>query len=403
MLGAAGESLQAMADFPDIDAQIARAKLQETTYGTLVKQLPTVGKTKPMTFLTYKAMENNLGKMLPEHLNTLEKAGSSQNLNVLAFTDDFGPNNTFRYYVRQDSNAGLITSPYVPADKRGDLNTGSGEVLRRAVKWAFGDYPSQVRWLDINSHGGGYYGIAQDDMADSIIRLPQLGQALRGTGAKLDLVSFDACLMASAEVAYEIKDAAKVMVASEDASYPLGMDYDQTLAELSRKPTLDAAALGRNVVLKANRKGDNKRFFTLSAVDLSKADDVAGAVDELARALMAAMPQYKSAILLSLKQVEPFSVAGPDQTDFNHRDLNEVADQLSLRVPDSRVQKACQRINDALFKRGAILLSRSAREENKVPRGLSIYLPLNGQVDPLYKDTAFAAHTQWDEFLATLK
>lgn len=403
----AGDSLEALADYPEIEQQIAKARLQETAQGTLVKQLPTVGKTKPVTFLTYKALENNLGTTLSDHLNTLEKAGSSQNVNVLAYTDDFGPRNTYRYYVRQDAKPAAVTSPYVPADKRGDMNTGSPEILRRAVKWGFGDYPGQFRWLDINSHGGGYYGIAQDDMAASIIRLPQLAQALKGGsgGRKLDLVSFDACLMATAEVAYELKDAAKVMVASEDASYPLGMDYDKTLAELAKKPVQDAAAMGRTLVLKANRKGDDKRFFTLSAIDLSKADDVASAVDELARALLAAMPQYKSAIQLSLKQVEPFSVSGYDKTDFDHRDLNEVADQLKLRVPDARVQAACQRVDDALFKngRGAILMSRSAREEKKVPRGLSIYLPLKGQVDPVYKDTSFAAKTQWDEFLAALK
>lgn len=405
MVGASEDGLAAMADWPEIASQIAKAKLQDTPFGTLVKELPRVGKTKPVTFLTYKALENNLGATLPEHLNTLEKAGSSQNVNVLAYTDDFGPKNNFRYYVRQDDKTGAITSPYVPADRRGDMNTGSAEILRRAVKWGFGDYPGQLRWLDINSHGGGYYGIAQDDMANSIIRLPALARALKeGAGSrKLDLVSFDACLMASAEVAYELREAAKVMVASEDASYPLGMDYDKTLLELAKAPTQDAAVMGRNLVLKANRKGDSKRFFTLSAIDLSKASDVAGAVDDLARALSAAMPRYKSAIQLSLKQVEPFSVAGYDQTDFNHRDLNEVADQLRLRVPDARVQTACQRIDDALFKRGAIILSRSAREEKKVSRGMSIYLPLNGEVDPIYKETAFAASTHWDEFLATLK
>lgn len=405
MVAGAGDGFAAMADWPEIATLIARSKIQETPFGTLVKELPKVGKTKPVTFLTYKALENNLGATLPEHLNTLEKAGSSQNVNVLAYTDDFGPKNTLRYYVRQDDKTSAITSPYVPADRRGDMNTGSAEILRRAVKWGFSDYPAQFRWLDINSHGGGYYGIAQDDMANAIIRLPQLARAIKdGAGSrKLDLVSFDACLMATAEVAYELRETAKVMVASEDASYALGMDYDKTLAELAGKPTQDAAAMGRALVLKANRKGDSKRFFTLSAIDLSKASEVAAAVDELARALVVAMPQYRSAIKLSLKQVESFSVSGYDQTDFNHRDLNEVADQLRMRVPDAGVQQACQRIDDALFKRGAILLSRSAREEKKVPRGMSIYLPLDGQVDPIYKDTAFAANTRWDEFLAALK
>ena len=35
--------------------------------------------------------------------------------------------------------------------------------------------------------------------------------------------------------------------------------------------------------------------------------------------------------------------------------------------------------------------------------GVSVYMQLDGQVDPIYKDTAFANATRWEEFLATLK
>jgi Clostripain family len=402
--GQAFDGFAALADLAGIDAQIDKARVELNQNGTLVKQLPSVKKAKPVTFLTYKALDNNLGVTLPQHINTLEKAGSNANINALAFTDDIGPKNTFRYYIRADKNDQEITSPYELANKAGDMNTGSGETLRRAIKWAFTEYPSRLRWLDVNNHGGGYYGIAQDDQKDDIIRLPELAKALKGAGQKLDVLSFDACLMATAEVAFELRDTAKVMVASEDSSYALGMNVDQTLKAMAAKPTVDADDLSRDLVLRAQRKGKVKALFTISAIDLSKAGNVTQAVDQLAGALTAAMKTEKPAILMSLKAVKAFYVAGPDKSDFNHRDLNEVVDQLRQRVTSPAVKAACQAVKTTLFNRGgAILLSRATNEEAGVARGLSIYLPLDGQVDPIYKDTAFAKATKWDEFLATLK
>lgn len=404
MVGAqAQDVIAAMADVPSIEGQIKQALVQTTQYGQLVKKLPNPGVTKPVTFLTYKALDNNLGVTLTQHLNTLEKAGSNTNLNALAFTDDVGPKNTNRYYLVQDKDQNVITSPYEAANKSGDMNTGSPETLRRAIKWGFGTYPSRFRWLDVNNHGGGYYGICQDETSDRIIRLPELASAIRGSGQKLDVVSFDACLMGSAEVAYELRGAAKVMVGSEDSSYALGMNYDQTLAALSTKGPMDAAALGRDLVMRASRKGKTKALFTISAIDLDKAGNVAQAVDQLANALMKDKAE-SAAIMMSLKAVKAFYVAGPDKSDFNHRDLNEVADQLRQRCDNPAVKAACQAVKTTLFNQGgAIIVSRATNDEGGVARGLSIYLPLDGQVDPIYKDTAFAKSTKWDEFLATLK
>ena len=400
------EGFAALADVNEIDAQIKANAIGMDEFGFQVKKLPAPTKAKPVTFFTFKALDNNLGMVLPQHLNTLEKAGSNTNVNAVVLADDVGPNNTRLYYIKQDTDANKISSPWQKAGRDGEMNTGSGVALGAAMRWAFGTYPSKTRWLDVNNHGGGYYGIAQDDNADSIIRLPQLGKALaRGNGGqKLDLLTFDACLMATAEVAYELRDAAKVMVASEDSSYALGMNYDATLAALAQKPTTDADDLGRDLVMRAQRKGKTVALFTLSAIDLTKADRVAGAVDGLGKALMGALPRQKAVIKQSLGAVKAFYVAGPDKSDFNHRDLNEVCDQLRVRVQDPAVQAACQAVKATLFnKNGAILVSRSAHEEGKTARGLSVYLPTDGTVDPIYKDTAFAKATSWDEFLAALK
>ena len=78
--------------------------------------------------------------------------------------------------------------------------------------------------------------------------------------------------------------------------------------------------------------------------------------------------------------------------------------QLAAHVSDAGVRAACQAVQATLFNRGgAIVMSRAANAEQKVPRGLAIYLPTNGLVDPVYAGTAFARDTRWMNFLAMLK
>lgn len=411
-------AIAARADVPDIAKQIQAALVGTDANGTHVRKLPTPGVTKAATFMTYKAFDNNLSWTLPAHMNVLERVGSNTGVNVLSLADGSGPNDTVEYYVRQDADPKTVTSPYTPVGREGELDTGNPASLARAVRWAATSYPSRFRWVDVNDHGGGYYGICQDDQTNSIIRLPELAQAL-GASGKIDMLSFDACLMASVEVGYELRNVARVMVASEDASFPLGMNYDVTLNSLSNGKVPDAAALGREMVLRASRTGADPDVVnvdptdpnaqkvtsleTISAIDLAQIDKVRVAVDHLAQALLAALPTQRQAIMMSLGAVKPFHVAGPDKTDFNHRDLHEVVVQLGERVTDKGVQAACQAVRATLFNRGgAVIMSRAVRAEAKVPRGLSIYLPLDGHVDPIYTKTAFARDTRWDEFLAQL-
>lgn len=407
----AGE-LAAKADQAGIEQQIVAATIAKDDNGTLVKRLPVPAKAKPVTLLTYKALDNNLGMLATDHMNTLERAGSSAAVNALAVVDDIGPNNTRRFYVRQDADKAAVTSPY---EAMGEADMGKPGTLTDAVKWGFATYPAQLRWLDVNSHGGGFKGIAQDDEAESLLSLPQLGQALASAtaGRPLDVVSFDACLMATLEVAFELRGSARYVVASEDESYALGFNVDRALAALPAGQAPAADQLARSLVINAQRQGAdtvkkgtqkvNKAFYTVAALDVSKADRVAGAVDGLARTLLGALPAHKAAIKLAFERTRPFYVTSNGGHDFEQRDLHELLDQLKVRVADPAVQQAVAGVAGTLFnKNGIVLLSRSANEERDVTRGLAIYAPATGQVDPEYKASAFAKATRWDELLAAL-
>lgn len=404
-------ALDALADFPSIDAQIVRATVARDQTGTRVSRMPDPGRAKPVTFLTYKALDNNLGhsqnSMRPFHINILERAGSNSGINVVALTDEDGPNNTYAYYVRQDADEQKVTSPYMPIWP-GERDTGSAYTLAQAVRWGFTSYPAKLRWLDINDHGHGAFGVADDGRSGSTIPLPELTAALQvgSEDRKLDVVSFDACLMATAEVAHELRGAARYLVASEDLSLALGMNYDKTIKSLEGK-TYDAATLARALVMRAERRGPQRALYSLSALDLAQAGRLTSAVDRLAGALLAAVPTQRDAIRQAIAATPRFHLATDDSagaTDEHHRDLAALVAALRGRVEGAEVRAAADGVSDVLFGRERlVMLSLNAPEEKEAAQGVSIHVRADGVVAPAYRRTAFARDTRWDEFLASLR
>jgi len=395
-----------LADLPAIDSQIKRATIALDETGTRVSRMPDPGRAKAVTFLSYKALDNNLGITRAQHINVLERSGSNTGINVLAITDEPGPNNTYGYYVRQDKNAERVTSPYMPIWP-GERNMGSPLTLAQSVRWGFSAYPAQLRWLDINNHGYGAFGIADDERSKSRIELSALAAALKVGNQKepLDLVSFDACLMSTLEVAYELRDAARYVVASEDASYAVGMNYDKTIKSLEGKPTT-ADKLARALVLRAERKGSQRAIYSLSALDMSRAAQSAKAVDQLAGALLKALPQHREAIRRAIAQTPRFYLSGDDKTgvlDQNHQDLSALADSIRGVVPDENVRRACIAVKDSLFGRGGLVaMTFNAPEQQQAAQGVSIHVSVDTKPNAIYRRTSFARDTRWDEFLLAL-
>jgi hypothetical protein len=88
-----------------------------------------------------------------------------------------------------------------------------------------------ARW---NHGGGSVSGAAFDELYDyGSLTLDELYQAfgsvwsLSETDPPLELVGFDTCLMATADVAYTFSDIAKYLVASEETESANGWYYSE--------------------------------------------------------------------------------------------------------------------------------------------------------------------------------
>ncbi len=129
-------------------------------------------------------------------------------------------------------------------------NMGAQETLEDYLDWAVSTYPADRYMLVFWNHGGGSNsGVCFDETADyDGLTIHEINDALYNfTEANpdfhLDVIGFDACLMATYEIAAHMQYYADFMVASEELEPGLGWNY-AWLDALGENPALDAQGIG---------------------------------------------------------------------------------------------------------------------------------------------------------------
>ena len=246
-----------------------------------------------------------------------------------------------------------------------------------------------------------------------------LGKALaevkRKTGRQIDLLYLDACLMAMWEVAYEVRDSVRYLLAAESWSWT-SFAYEPHLGQLNNEQSIEA--IGQAWI--RNEIAEQKSYpYTYSLIDLSKLGAVADAIDGLARALQSVLPAGQGAILTAYRQSDCFDSNGNGEIDLinpvpkkgidNYCDLNSFAVKLRGQFPEHQLINdttvAVQSAVDAAvvnltFSCGVPHGYSTNRWCWQALGGLSIYLPLGADENRrgLYPQLQ-AANREWDEFL----
>jgi len=368
--------------------------------------------TAEWTVMIYLDADNNLESAGINDINEMEIIGSSSNVNIVVQADripgyDISNSNwttTRRYYITQDSNPILINSEF---DDLGELNMGDPQTLIDFTDWATINYPAKKYLLVIWNHGGGFRslninkGIAQDDTSGKdIIDMPELEYALSAIsvqiGKNIDIVGMDACLMAMTEVAYQIKDYADILVASEENEPGDGWPYDTILAQLVSNPLMSPKQLAADIVDKYIFSYPSYEI-TQSAIDLSYMDDLAGQLSSMADAIRNDTLTPKNTYLNAAYFSQHYS-------DYHH-DFIDLYDFCSkvFYYSNSFEVKAIALIIQQTLLNFTVINSDYNGGSVSGSKGLSIYFPLYNEYDSEnYDNTNFAQDTFWDEMLLSL-
>lgn len=263
---------------------------------------------KDWTVLIYSVSDNNLYSYMQGDLDEAERVGSTPEMNLVAETSHQPRGgNVVRLKLEADSTPGITSPVLQDLGKTHDMAKSAS--LADSIAWAMKEYPSKHFMLICSDHGAGWKGAHHSESTDSWMTAGDLKSAMLSaqeqTGKKIDVLGFDECLMASTEIAHELKDCADILVASEEVEGGAGWQYDEALGKktsnsnsriLSPKVLNYAAAalrardpltpqdMAKAIVTMA--EGHQRDLGTMSAIDLTKMPALSAAVDNFAGAVI---------------------------------------------------------------------------------------------------------------------
>jgi len=251
------------------------------------------------TILVYMDADNNLEQYAFDDINSMEMVGSTAGMNVIVFVDFWnGAHAPYTgakcYRIAQDFNESLIASPQLVTPLPLEPDMADWQTLRNFILFGQSYAPASYYLLVIWDHGEGFYGVCLDETSGYSMGIDGLAQALSGALERLDVVAFDACMMAQLEVAYQVRNCTDVLVFSE-AGIPLtGFPYEDILATISTNTSAAPEEIANLMVCNYTQAyGPGGRYYSeyrtdvcLSAVRTSSLDLVVGALDDLAGTLM---------------------------------------------------------------------------------------------------------------------
>ena len=300
-----------------------------------------------------------------------------------------------RYLVTKDGDNGSLSSTLL-ADM-GSVDMGDYRQLAEFGKWVKANYPAKRYMLVGWNHGSGWEkgldlfpvvkGISYDDETNNHISTPQLAQAIREMGG-VDIYASDACLMQMAEVAYELKDTAKLTVGSEENEPGDGWGYNEFLSRVhSNKGSLT------NEVMAAAAVQGYKAFYepkgtatTQSAIRTSGLVKYRQLLDGWAEL---AMKEDK-------KMLEEARTAAVGFGGAGSKDLTHFMELVHAKAKSPALKsKTVETMNHFYDK--VLVDNATTGDKFKKAYGLGVYLP-GWSFDGDYSELLWSKDGKWDEF-----
>ena len=397
------------------------------------------------TIMVYMAGDNKLSAAGDADLEEMRLVGSSERVNVVVEFDNAGDAGTRRIHIGKDGVGEHI-------ETLGETDSGSPDVLSGFIEWAAQNYPAERYALVLWNHGNGWAptevdriarsvnspgfnereisersasplgrvlfrpslesifslatpserAICSDDGSGHSLDTIELGRVIaKGVetiGQKFDLLGMDACLMSNIEVAYQVRNHVRYIVASEENEPADGWPYDRILGRITDNPEMEAAELARSIVsdyVDWYRDRDTTDDITQAALDLSKLDSLTAPLDDFAGSLAADMSNSYPDIWRAQRK----------SARFWHNtlwDLGHFCEVLHGTTNTDEVGEAAQAVIDALAPgQGRFVLAES-HLGTKVERcmGVTIYLvPPITSISRYYGELDFSHNHPWMSML----
>lgn len=345
--------------------------------------------SKKWTIMIYLDGDNDLE---PWHLidfNEISSIGSNDNVCYVVIFDRIP--GLAEEYGWSDTRQGVINPGDVPdlswGESIGEKNMGDTTTLFDFTHWAISEYPAEHYGLILENHGMGWSGACSDVTSnDDFLSTKEIENALASIDTPIDLLRFDACLMANIEVAYELRNEASVYVASETINNPFSCPYDTIFANLNNNPDMSPTELAVEFV--------NNVEICQSAVNLGLLQGLSLSVSTLATTIMNVANESDYTILQHNRNYSQLNLYDPSYEPFPY-DLGKFL-YRTYNSPD--LNSTIREVAESSYQ----LFDQAIIATHHFLTGLSINFQDPGSSpDPTYDNLhlAFTNDTQWDEFL----
>jgi hypothetical protein len=397
------------------------------------------------TVMVYMNAKNNLEPYALSNFHSMAVVGSSPKVGVVAqlgrpkcdrkatpstdcyTTEDGNWSGVYRFLVEKGTKP-RPEQARVNVSAAGDsTDMGSPQALRQFIQWAKKSYPAKRYMLVIWNHGqgwrfqlakdralriqsvrspvpnqiaesihgsapavGGYRAVSSDDDTGNILYNREVQDVIAGefSKSKLDLLGYDACLMAMVETAYGLAPSVEVMVASEELEPGTGWRYATWLDKLVASPSMGPEQVSKALIDSYRQQYGDEYLTTLSAIRLSAIPAIAKSLSAFSDAVRQAGEGELAAMRKARVDVQAYggSVVPPLRTSV---DIAALLKAYEANTSNAGLRARSGKVRADLA--GAVIANyasaRSQYPDGEVPygsEGLAIYFPES--VDVFYKD-----------------
>jgi len=362
------------------------------------------------TILGYSDGNNNLDisqlgtSYVIEDIHEMEEIGSNDKVKVIIMLSSLKTGGNAKYYYIEkyaDELPDSVKSKVLKDLKGKDMSDPA--TLKNFIQYGVENYPADHYMLIIDDHGGGWRGVCTDEQngAGDLMSLPDLKNALSGT-VHFDIIVFHACLMSMIEVAYQLKDKADYMVASE-FTMPMEsvLGSSEWLGNLVKDPNKNASELAQDVANAVYNAGVKKGEIVHMAVcDLAKVLTLSSKVSDLGIHLVTEVgsnQQLWNEVLDAWNSTHYTQYDDPAFVDLREfvKKVKQEPNLKDIPLIKTDVEAVITGINDAI--------PLTATNAAGIPRGgLTIHFPYNQE---LFDSTDYVKldfmSTNWHAFLST--
>jgi hypothetical protein len=338
------------------------------------------------------------GSYVIQDVQEMEQIGSTENVQIIVMLGSIKTEGNCNYYLIEkhlNEPAGSISSKVLESLDKKDMS--DPQTLTSFIQYGMEHYPADHYMLIINDHGSGWRGVCSDQQngGGRMMSLSEVSSALYGY--KFEIILFNAPSMSMLEVAYQLKDKANYLVASQ---FKLPMQNilgsSEWLPTLTGNPDISSISLAHNIVDEVYNAASNKgKYVHIAAINLTKVDALASKVADLGNSLRMRAGAYWNEVFDAY-----ISACKPVDEDSAFADLRAFAQGINVSSDlDSAIKNDAQKVVNSTNE----AVTKSLNNPPYYQGGLSIHFPWNSD---LFDSTDYAqlnftiSDSSWCVFLS---